>query len=383
MFSPSPLLRCPACDFAFVPSAPDEDLYDEDYFADYEGEDYRAAEPARRFESRRRLDLLERHLPPPAHLLEVGAAAGFFLDEARERGYEGAGVELNDEMAAHARNALGLDVRTSRLEDAELGDGTFDAVCAFHVLEHVPAPVEVVSSLRIALRPGGVMLAEVPNAGSEAARRQGKDWPALKLPHHVGQFGPRSMAALLGAAGLELVAIDSVPFAHYAAPGPVGLPVRGGVALGGVVQARAAVPPWRHPAAISCCEPWRGSLPHSAARLPCAALKLPLFASRASLEPLLPEIAERQRAVLDSGRYILGPEVEAFESEFAAYLGVEPLRRRRQRHGRPGDRAARARRGPGRRGGRAVRQLLRHRRAGGHDRRHAGVLRRRRATPGA
>jgi dTDP-3-amino-3,4,6-trideoxy-alpha-D-glucose transaminase len=52
-------------------------------------------------------------------------------------------------------------------------------------------------------------------------------------------------------------------------------------------------------------------------------LAVPLFASRASLEPLLPEIAERQRAVLDSGKYILGPEVEAFESEFADYVGVD------------------------------------------------------------
>ena len=56
---------------------------------------------------------------------------------------------------------------------------------------------------------------------------------------------------------------------------------------------------------------------------PSTALKVPLFASRASLEPLLPEIAERQRAVLESGSYILGPEVESFESEFAAYLGVD------------------------------------------------------------
>jgi dTDP-4-amino-4,6-dideoxygalactose transaminase len=39
------------------------------------------------------------------------------------------------------------------------------------------------------------------------------------------------------------------------------------------------------------------------------------------LEPLVPAIAERQRAVLESGRYILGPEVEAFESEFAAFIG--------------------------------------------------------------
>ncbi len=36
----------------------------------------------------------------------------------------------------------------------------------------------------------------------------------------------------------------------------------------------------------------------------------------------MPRIAERLDAVLDAGRYILGPEVEAFEAEFAAYLGV-------------------------------------------------------------
>ena len=52
-------------------------------------------------------------------------------------------------------------------------------------------------------------------------------------------------------------------------------------------------------------------------------MTLPLFASRAALEPLLPEIAERQRAVLDSGRYVLGPEVQAFERELASYVGVE------------------------------------------------------------
>ena len=52
-------------------------------------------------------------------------------------------------------------------------------------------------------------------------------------------------------------------------------------------------------------------------------MTVPLFASRAALEPLLPEIAERQRAVIESGRYILGPEVEAFESEFADFVGVE------------------------------------------------------------
>jgi dTDP-4-amino-4,6-dideoxygalactose transaminase len=51
-------------------------------------------------------------------------------------------------------------------------------------------------------------------------------------------------------------------------------------------------------------------------------VSVPLFVTRPALEPLLDEVAERQRAVLDSGRYVLGPEVEAFERELAAFSGA-------------------------------------------------------------
>ena len=61
------------------------------------------------------------------------------------------------------------------------------------------------------------------------------------------------------------------------------------------------------------------ALATSTSGVPGAAV--PLFATRPALEPLVPLIAERQRAVLESGRYILGPEVEAFEAEFAAFVG--------------------------------------------------------------
>lgn len=52
-------------------------------------------------------------------------------------------------------------------------------------------------------------------------------------------------------------------------------------------------------------------------------MSVPLFAIRPVLEPLFEEIAARQREVLRSGHYILGPEVEAFESEFATFLGAQ------------------------------------------------------------
>jgi dTDP-4-amino-4,6-dideoxygalactose transaminase len=50
-------------------------------------------------------------------------------------------------------------------------------------------------------------------------------------------------------------------------------------------------------------------------------VSVPLFAT--SLEPYQDRIAERLTAVAASGRYILGPEVAAFEQELADYLGVD------------------------------------------------------------
>jgi dTDP-3-amino-3,4,6-trideoxy-alpha-D-glucose transaminase len=50
-------------------------------------------------------------------------------------------------------------------------------------------------------------------------------------------------------------------------------------------------------------------------------MPVPLFAS--SLAQYEPRIIERITAVVASGKYILGPEVAAFESEFASYVGTE------------------------------------------------------------
>jgi dTDP-4-amino-4,6-dideoxygalactose transaminase len=49
---------------------------------------------------------------------------------------------------------------------------------------------------------------------------------------------------------------------------------------------------------------------------------IPLFNTKALYAPLLPELKRRLEDVLESGRFVLGPNVAAFESEAAAYLGV-------------------------------------------------------------
>ena len=50
--------------------------------------------------------------------------------------------------------------------------------------------------------------------------------------------------------------------------------------------------------------------------------KIPLVDVKAQYQRLIPQIQERIGEVLESGTFILGPNVEAFEHEAAAYLGV-------------------------------------------------------------
>src|SRR3712207_2074223 len=51
-------------------------------------------------------------------------------------------------------------------------------------------------------------------------------------------------------------------------------------------------------------------------------MPVPLFDTKGPLAPLRAEIDARIAAVLDRGAFILGPEVTAFETEFAAYVGA-------------------------------------------------------------
>ena len=106
-------------------------------------------------------------------------------------------------------------------------------------------------------------------------------------------------------------------------------------------------------------------------------MAIPLTDVRAQYAPLLDELKDRIAEVLDSGSFILGPEVKAFEEEAARFLGVGRRRRRRQRHGRARHRPRRARSRARRRGHLPVLHLLRHGRVDRPPRRDARLRRHR------
>jgi dTDP-4-amino-4,6-dideoxygalactose transaminase len=51
-------------------------------------------------------------------------------------------------------------------------------------------------------------------------------------------------------------------------------------------------------------------------------MSIPLFDTETPLAPLRQTLLERLDAVIAAGRFVLGPEVQTFEAELAAYLGV-------------------------------------------------------------
>lgn len=141
-------------------------------------------------------------------LLDIGSGPGFFLKAAQERGWQALGVEPSRQAAAHARS-LGVEVVEGFFDAESAGAlGRFDAVHLNNVLEHIPAPIELLILARECLSPGGVLCVNVPNDFSPlqraaAAGGVGEWW--LVPPHHLNYFDFASLADLLGRLGLKVV----------------------------------------------------------------------------------------------------------------------------------------------------------------------------------
>jgi SAM-dependent methyltransferase len=110
--------------------------------------------------------LVARRVAPPATVLDVGAGYGGFVRAARAAGYGAFGVEVQPyEVAVARRIDAAPYVRGSGLA-LPYGDGSFDAVTLWNVVEHVPSSRALFAEVARVLRPGGVLLVIAPNYGS-------------------------------------------------------------------------------------------------------------------------------------------------------------------------------------------------------------------------
>jgi len=122
------------------------------------------------------------YLPPRQRVLEVGCGNGCFLSMLKRDGHSAVGLEINETAVRMARSS-GWDARQATLERfADERDQSFDAVCAFQVLEHLRDPRSFLEAALRCLREGGLAIFAVPNGeGIFSSLDAALDMP----PHHM------------------------------------------------------------------------------------------------------------------------------------------------------------------------------------------------------
>ncbi|MBV8547066.1 MAG: class I SAM-dependent methyltransferase [Acidobacteria bacterium] len=145
---------------------------------------------------RRRVGVIRR-LTKPGAVLDVGCGRGFTLRFLADAGYRSTGVELSADAAAHARDVLGIDIRTGDFLSQSFEAGQFDVVIFWHSLEHVADPLAALNRAAEILKPGGLLVVAVPNLSSIQARLAGREWFHLDVPRHYVHFSARGLKRAL------------------------------------------------------------------------------------------------------------------------------------------------------------------------------------------
>ncbi len=180
--------------------------------------------------------------PPGSRVLDVGAAGGSFLAEARKRGYQVEGCEPSSWMCGFARDHYGLALHPGTLFEMGVVPGSIHLLSLWDVIEHTPDPKAVLERAHALLAPGGVLAISYPDYASLAARLMGRRWVFL-LTVHLYYFTPASMRDLLVRCGFEpvrfqphLQTLELGYVARRAAPylGPLGGLFTGSVRLLGL-----------------------------------------------------------------------------------------------------------------------------------------------------
>lgn len=160
------------------------------------------------------LDILEvasRHLSG-RRVLDVGCGTGDFVAFLNAQGLEADGIEPSIQAVEVAR-MRGLSVRAETIEgcvDAVVAGATapYDMVSMLCVLEHIPDPRAMLTTVRRALAPGGVLCIKVPNDFSTLQRAAqavngAEDW-WIAVPDHVNYFSADSLTVLLEQSGFRV-----------------------------------------------------------------------------------------------------------------------------------------------------------------------------------
>lgn len=155
----------------------------------------------------RYLELLTDLAPARTHgrILDAGCGVGFFLDTAREAGWDTHGSEYDERVVKTCRDR-GITMWQGALTNESFPDAYFDVITSFEVMEHLQDPLAELRNFHRMLRPGGVLYITTPNFSALSRRLIGQNWSVVNYPEHLNYFTPATLRRALESAGLSVTA---------------------------------------------------------------------------------------------------------------------------------------------------------------------------------
>lgn len=149
------------------------------------------------------LSLADRSKVPRS--LDIGCAAGYFVDYCKSFGWQSQGIEISTEPVRYGREVLGLDILQEDFLDWDReGKNKYDLISLWASIEHMREPKRVLEKIRLHLNPAGVVVLSTCRWGFISKLRKEK-WRFLNVPEHLFYFGFGEFRKLMESIGYKKI----------------------------------------------------------------------------------------------------------------------------------------------------------------------------------
>lgn len=198
------LCQCQSCGFVFSEKIPTTEELD-NYYKNYGVNNYLSPLTIKRYN-----ELLDQFEPyrKTNRILDVGCGIGYFLEEAKKRGWQVYGTELSEESADICLQK-GINIEKGILNIKNYKPEMFDVITSFEVIEHINNPKDELAIFNTILRVGGLVYVTTPNFNSLLRYRLKSAYNIITYPEHLCYYTPKTLSKAFKLSGFKKVKIQT------------------------------------------------------------------------------------------------------------------------------------------------------------------------------
>ncbi|MDX2172642.1 MAG: class I SAM-dependent methyltransferase [Bacteroidota bacterium] len=135
-------------------------------------------------------------------ILDVGCGRGWFLLEAKKRGWRVYGTEYSQTAVKRCREN-GIEMKEGELDLALFDEKDFDIITSFEVIEHINNPHKELKLIYDLLRIGGLFYCTTPNFNSLMRYYLKDKYNIIEYPEHLSYYTKSTLNKVVNENGLK------------------------------------------------------------------------------------------------------------------------------------------------------------------------------------